>query len=215
MQRRFAQIFAIVLLVTSTALAQAETPALTDDGLEPIKLKQIDKAYRRPGAKLGSYQTIILKPVEVAFSKGWNPRDYGDNGLRTKDVEKLRGDLAELAAATFTKTLNAGGYATASSAESGVLEVEVRIVDLFLNAPDVGHVANVRSYALSAGEMQLVVTLRDAVSGTTLFRSVDRKRDPDSYRLEWANRVWNHVQLKRMLEGWASQLKDALDSAKT
>ncbi|HTE40101.1 MAG TPA: DUF3313 family protein [Steroidobacteraceae bacterium] len=214
MKRRFTRFIAAALLVTSFAVARADGPTLTDDGLEPLKLKNIDKAYRRPDAKLGSYDKIILKPIDVSFSKGWNPLDYGDKGLRAKDVEKLRGDLAKLAEQTFAKVLNEGGYATAPASDTGVLEVEVRIVDLFLNAPDVDHTANVKVYALSAGEMELVVTLRDSVSGTTLFRSIDHKRDPDAVRLEWANRVWNHVQLRHMLEGWAEQLKNALNSAR-
>ena len=194
--------------------AAAPDAALTDDGLMPIKVKNIDKAYKLPGASLAGYRSLLFRPVDVAFSKTWNPRVYGTFGLRSTDVEEIRSSLGELADQTFRKTLTTGGYAVVTAPGENVLEVEAHIVDLFINGPDVPTAGGSRIYVLSAGEMRLAVTLRDSITGTVLYRVVDRKIGPETGRLEWASSVWNNAEARRALQGWAVQLKTALDSAR-
>jgi hypothetical protein len=203
-------------LLASVALATAAgEPALTDDGLAPIKVRNVDKAYKRPGASLAGYDKILLKPVNVAFSKSWDSREFGNYGLSAKDVEKIRSSLAQLAEETFRKSLTKGGYTFVTAADAKVLEMEAQIVDLYVNAPDVSSTANVnRSYVMSAGEMRLVLTLRDAVTGTVLYRAVDHKRGTDTGRLVWASSVFNRAEAELALTGWAGQLKNALDAAR-
>lgn len=192
----------------------AET-TLTDDGLEPITVKNIDKAYKRPGASLAGYTKILIRPVTVAFSKNWNPRDYGGTfGMKPEEVEKIRTSLSKLASDTFAKELTRGGYTVTTGGGANVLDVEAQIVDLYVNAPDMQRADVTRSYVLRAGEMRILVTLRDAVTGTTLYRVSDFKRGDETGRLEWANSVFNRVEAERALIGWAQQLKKALDAAK-
>lgn len=206
---------ALAALLAAVALAGVATGAeLTDDGLEPVKVRNIDKAYKRPGASLAGYDRILLRPVTVAFSKNWDPRDYGGTfGLKPSEVDKLRTDLAKLADETFRRVLTRGGYAVVDKADAGVLEVQPHIVDLYINAPDVPGAEVRRSYVVSVGEMRLNATLSDAVTGTLLYRTSDRKRGPETGRLEWASSVWNAAEAERMLSGWATQLKNALDAA--
>jgi hypothetical protein len=198
------------------APAVGSAAELTDDGLERIKVSGIDKAYKRPGATLAGYRSVLIRPVSVGFSKTWDPRDYGDTptGLRTKDVEKIRTDLAKLAEESFSDTLARGGYMIATQPGPGVLEVEADIVDLFINAPDAQNSALTRTYVMSVGEMRLNAELRDSVTGTLLYRVSDRKRGSEDGRLEWANSVWNQAELARMLDGWARQLKQGLDASR-
>lgn len=208
---------AIGLLAAILSPGIAAAAQLTDDGLETIKVRDIDKAYKRPGASLASYDRILIKPVSVAFSKRWDPRDYGgtsSSGLRTDDVTKIRTDLAKLAEESFRRALTRGGYKIVTEPGAGVLEVQADIVDLYLNAPDVNPLPMERRYAMSVGDMRINAQLRDAVTGTLLYRVSDFKRGPESNHLEWANNNWNQVELERMLTGWANQLKKALDSAR-
>jgi len=201
------------LFVSSPAFSADAAP--TDDGLVPIKVKNIDKAYKLPGASLSGYNKLLFKPVSVAFSKSWDPRDYGGTfGLSTKDVEKIRTGLATLADETFRKVLTEGGYTFVTEPGEGVLELDAQIVDLYVNAPDTMEAGRSRTYVMSAGEMKLAMALRDAVTGKTLFRANDRKRGQETGRLEWANSVWNRAEAQRALAGWAKQLKEALDAAR-
>lgn len=203
---------ALTVMLASSAIA-ADT-ALTDDGLVPIKVRNIDFAYKRPDANLGGYNKVILRPVSVAFSRRWNPRDYGRFGLRPADVQAMRAALASMADETLRKTLSDGGYEFVTSADENVLDVEANIVDLFVNAPDTMTPGRSRTYVMNAGEMRMIMTLRDSVTGTALYRTVDLRRGAETGRLQWASSVWNRGEAQRVLTIWARQLKDALDSAR-
>jgi hypothetical protein len=198
-----------VVVIGTTRAAEA-----TDDGLVPIKMKNIDRAYKHPDASLKGYSKILFKPVSVAFSKHWEPRNYGTFGLKPKEIETIRTSLAKIAADEFRTALSEGGYPLVESAGEGVLELEAQIVDLYINAPAEPAVGT-RTYVMSAGEMRLVMTLRDSVTGTTLYRAIDKKRGPDTGRLEWVTPAWNRAEAARLLGGWAKQLKAALDAARS
>jgi Protein of unknown function (DUF3313) len=195
--------------------AWAADAALTDDGLAPIQAKNLDKAWKRPGANLAGYQGILIRPVSVAFAEHWDSRKYGRFGLRSEEVEKIRSSLAKWAGDIFAREMQRGGYTVATAAGENVLDVEVQIVDLYVNAPDTGASSDVRRYyVLSAGEMRILVTLRDSITGTALFRASDLTRGQETGQLEYANEVWNRVEAERTLAGWAQQVKRALDAAK-
>jgi len=214
MTLRFLCVIAVAALAYVLPAHSAE-PKLTDDGLEQVKIKNIDKAYKLPGASLSGYNKLLLKPIGVAFSKSWNPRDYGGTfGLDTKEVDKIRTELSALAEETFRKVLTEGGYTFVTEPSEGTLELDAQIVDLYVNAPDTMEAGRSRTYVMSAGEMRLAITLRDGVTGKTLFRGIDRKRGQETGRLEWSNSVFNRAEAQRALTGWAKQLKGALDAAK-
>lgn len=202
------------------AIALAAMPAcvmaadLATDGLVPVKLRNIDKAYQLPGANLAPYTSVLIKPSTVTFNKNWNARSYGSFGLKKEEVEHIRAEMAAIAEATFARVLSEGGYAIATAPGDNVLEVQADIVDLYVNAPDVRSDAMNRTYVRSAGDMGLQVTLRDSRSGATLLRTSDFKRGFETGRLEWANSVYNRMEAERSLSGWARQLKQSLDAAK-
>jgi Protein of unknown function (DUF3313) len=213
--------FLLRLILTTLCVATpgvhsaAADASLTDDGLAPIQAKNLDKAWKRPGASLAGYQGIHIRPVTVAFAEHWDPRKYGRFGLASAEVEKIRSSLAQLAGATFSREMQRGGYTVATAAGENVLDVEVQIVDLYVNGPDTRTASDVRYYVLSAGEMRVLVTLRDSITGTALYRASDFQRGQETGRLEYANEIWNRVEAERALNGWARQVKRALDAAKT
>jgi hypothetical protein len=72
-----------------------------------------------------------------------------------------------------------------------------------------------RTYVANAGQMMLVMELRDAVTGTLLARAADRKAASDSGSLRWSSSVFNRAEAESILEGWGKRLKQALDAART
>jgi len=197
-----------------TTLAAAP-PQTSEDGLELKKSKNVDLLYVRPGATLGGYTKIMLDPVQVAFSKSWDPRDYGGRtGLTTTEVERIRSGIGELAGETFVKVLGKGGYPETKEADAGVLQLTVHILDLYVNAPDTMQAGPTRTYTTDAGHMTLGIELRDAVTGTLMARALDRSRSTSTNRFTWSNGVSNRAEAEWILTGWAKQLKDALDAAK-
>lgn len=197
-----------------TTAGAAKPPQTTEDGLELTKAKGIDLLYRRPGASLTAYTKVMIDPVQVAFSKSWDPRDYGTFGLKAADVEKIRSELGKLAQDTFAKALAEGGYPQAQQADTGVLRVTAYIVDLYVTAPDTMQAGRSRTYVANSGHMTLVMELRDAVTGTLLARAFDRKSGSDSGSLQWSNSVTNRADAEMALRSWAERLKRGLDAAK-
>ncbi len=215
---RLRSLVALGLLgLTLSSIAQAaKPPQVTEDGLELTKAKGITLLYVRPGASLAGYTKVMLDPVEVAFSKDWDPRDYGYGkfGLSAGDVNKIRHELGALAHDTFVKVLNEGGYPLAPAVDSGVLQITAAIVNLYINAPGAMESASSRTYVFNAGQMTLAIALRDAATGTVLVRAYDTKEATDSGQMHYSSGVFNRAEADHILRGWADRLKRALDAAK-
>jgi hypothetical protein len=207
-------ILSLALAMALLGVAIAAPPPTTHDGLVLTSAKGVDVLYRRPDATLAGYTKVMLSPTTVAFSKSWNPRNYGTFGLSVDDVNKMRTGLASLADSVFAKVLTDGGYPVVTTPDAGVLQVVPAIVDLYVNAPDADQPGRTRTYVLSAGSMRLTFELRDAVTGLVLFRGSDLKRDPEMRPLQWASGAYNRAKAETALRGWATQLKEALDAAK-
>src|SRR3954454_7931283 len=109
------------LLVTTLALGTAGALAaskdakdvdarMAADGLQKIKVKNVDLVYARPGATLAAYKRVKLDPVEVAFSPSWNPTRTGSSvKLSAQEKENIRAGVAKLVEEEFVKELQAGG----------------------------------------------------------------------------------------------------------
>lgn len=189
---------------------------MSHDGLQQIKLKEVDLAYARPGASLAGYSKVILDPVEVSFSKYWDPKRTGSNfKLSNEEREDIRSGMATIVQEEFAKTLQAKeGYPLVKDAGPDVLRVKVSIIDLYVNAPDTLAAGRTRTYVASAGEATLVAELRDSETGQVLARMVDR-REARNFpgQLTWSNRVMNAQEAEIMASAWAKVLRKSLDKA--
>lgn len=130
------------MLATATALAQSKDQldkTMSYDGLEPVKVKGISLAYRRPGATLAVYKRVSIDPVDVRFSKNWNPKRPGSMlALSAEDREYIRTGVAKLVREQFVKAMQAKGtYPVVSEQAPDVLRLKIYIVNLYVNAPDV------------------------------------------------------------------------------
>src|SRR3954464_9286923 len=149
--------------------------AMSYDGLEKIKVKDIDLAYARPGATLAGYKHVMLDPVDVAFRKNWAPMRTGSNlPLGEGQQEKIRTGIARVVAEEFTKTLQAkDGYDTVAESGPDVLRVKTHIINLYVNAPDTMTAGRSKTYTITAGEMTMFMELHDSETGELLARFVD------------------------------------------
>jgi hypothetical protein len=109
------------IFVVTAPLAQKKNEldeAMSVDGLEKIKVKDIDLAYARPGATLAAYKSVMLEPVDVSFHKDWDPTGPGSRLKLSKDErENIRTGVAKIVYDEFAKTLQAkGAYTLAKDA---------------------------------------------------------------------------------------------------
>ena len=189
----------------------------TEDGLQSVKISGLDVVYVRPGASLAGYDKFRLPPISVAFRKNWD-RDSSGVGIRSrvsaKDAQRIKDRLATLGREELVKELTAGGYTLSEQAGDDVLDLDTRIVDLDVTAPDVPTAGRQAIYAVSAGELTLVAELRDSVSGETIMRIYDHEEGGNSSLMRKITNIENEIQARQVVGGWALALHKILDAAK-
>jgi hypothetical protein len=212
---------ATMLLATAgTAIAkQEELPQITEDGLHRVADSKMAIVYAEPGADLAQYERIQLMDAYVAFKKNWarDQRSRSADKLRvtSRDVEKIKTDLAKEFQEVFRKTLEDGGYEIVDESGEDVLLVRPAIINLDVNAPDTMSAGRSRSYTSTAGEMTLYIEIYDSITGDMIAKALDRKADTARQGYyTWTNSVTNKAAAKRILQGWAEILLDALNEAK-
>lgn len=205
-----------LLLPVASAASKADLEkAMSYDGLQKISVKGIDLAYARAGATLASYNRVMLEPIDVAFRKDWNPTRTGSNiKLSTEQRENIRAGIAKIVYDEFVEELqNKSSYQVVNEVGPDVLRVKVKIVNLYVNAPDTRTVGRSRTYTVSAGEMTIFAELYDSETGELLARVVDRREARGSATLTLNNSVVNTDEARSIASSWARILRNGLDKA--
>jgi hypothetical protein len=213
-------LLASMVLVTSGFAASKKSAELDElmshDGLEKVKSKGLDVAYRRPGATLAGYSKVMLdSPIEVAFHKDWDPQKTGSRmKLSSEDRENIRSGISKLVYEEFVKQLQKdNAYPVVTQQGPDVLRVRVSIINLYANAPDTMEAGRSRVYTVSAGEMTLVAELFDSETGEVLARVIDRREARDSGTMQLSNSVVNSSEARYIVASWARILRSRLDDA--
>jgi hypothetical protein len=189
----------------------------TREGLVRVEHANIDAVYRRPATTLSGYSKLLLRPIDVQFSKNWDPAGGSTLYQRHEpDPAKIRQELAEVFAQIVRRDLEQGGYPLVEQPGEHVLEVRAAIVNLYITAPDVSmQTAEVtKVYTADAGEMTLILQLHDSVTGHLLARAYDRQAGQKSGVWTWTTSVSNTADARRIISTWATALRKALDASR-
>lgn len=207
-------------MAASAAAKEQELPEVTEDGLHRVPDSKLAIVYAEPGAELTQYQRIQMLDPYVAFKKNWerDQRSRSADPLKvtSRDVEKIKNNLAQEFTVVFRQALEDGGYPVVDEADEDVLLIRPAIINLDVAAPDTMSAGRNRSYSTTAGEMTLYIELYDSVTGDLLAKALDRKVDNPARSgfYTWSNSVSNKAAADRILKGWAEILLDALNEAK-
>jgi hypothetical protein len=196
-------------------VASSAEPPREWDGLELRDSKNVDRLYLRPGASLAGYKKVRLEPLQVEFDKNWDPNRsrVGASRLTTTDFEKIKKTLAEAFAQVSAEELAKGGYELVKAPGDDVLDVTPFIMNLYIVAPDKQTAGRSRTYTSEAGQMTLVAEMRDSNTNTILARVVDNQKMGSGTTWRISTSVTNLGDAKRIIIGWASALRHALDVA--
>jgi len=211
-------LFAVALSVS--ARAKSDLPEFTEDGLQLVPDSKLAIVYAEPGAELSGYTRVMLLDAYVAFKKNWE-RDQRRSSVQplritSKDVERIRADLADGFREVFTTSLEKAGFPVVAEAGEDVLLLRPAIINLDVTAPDTMTAGRTETYVESAGEMTLYIELYDSVTGDLIAKALDRRIDSRNAGFyTWANRTTNRVAANRILQGWADILVGALTEAHT
>ena len=206
-------------LISLTGCAtSAPPPATTPDGLELVRSDKHSAVYMKPDAQLDSYAKFGVVPCQVAFRKNWQ-RDYNSahrsasQQVKQRDIDRIKTDLGAECTTFFANALSdEPAYDVVEDWQQGedVLLVFPNIVNLDITSPDLNSPSMSRSYSASAGSMTLYLELIDAETSEVLVRAYDSKADPETF-VNYANRITNRQAADRILSGWATRLRAAMD----
>ena len=210
---------AFLLMAASLAVAKADLPAVSHDGLHLLPDTKLRAVYMKPGADLGDYDKVALLDTYVAFRKNWQ-RDHNneepfDQRVSDKDMKEIRERVAKEFTREFTKVLSTeGGHEVVTDAGDGVLILRPAIIDLDINAPDTMSAGMSQTFVASAGSMTLYLELYDGKTQSIIARIIDPEAADNAGIAEVANRVTNTADFDRVLRRWAEILNKHLAQVK-
>ena len=208
-----------VLMAASLAMAKADLPAVSHDGLHLMPDTKLRAVYMKPGADLSEYDKIALLDTYVAFRKNWQ-RDHNneepfDQRVSDKDMKEIRDRVAREFTKEFTKVLSTeGGHQVVTDAGDGVLILRPAIINLDINAPDIMSAGMSQTFVASAGSMTLYMELYDGKTQSIIARIIDPEAADNAGIAEVANRVTNTADFDRILRRWAEILNKHLAQVK-
>ena len=210
---------AALFAAACTAPAPAvDAAAPTYDGLVRLRDPGLDEAWVKPDIDLGSYRQLLLQPVEVQYRA---VRPVPANPLGRSQVTEFpvspadQQRLVDIVTEVFREELAKSRTMTLAKAPGpDVLLVDVSLLDVVSNVPPEEAGRN-EIYLDEVGAATLVLELRDAPSGETLARAVDRRAaDPLDDIGTSVSRVttvtaWSEV--RRVARRWAATVTRRID----
>ena len=102
-------IFGAVLVAALCAACATESrvPDVTHDGLERVESSRVARAWVKPDVDFSQYTHVGLLDCMVSFRRNWR---MNHSGVRTRDMERIKSDLANEFRTVFTQELENGGF---------------------------------------------------------------------------------------------------------
>jgi hypothetical protein len=198
----------LVAALCTACATESRVPDVTHDGLERVERSRVARAWVKPDADFSVYTHVGLLDCEVAFRRNWR---MNHPNVRTRDMERIKTDLAAEFRSVFTQELESGGFPVVEAPDDHVLLIRPAIIDLDVAAPDTMSAGRSDTFTTSPGRMTLVIELYDSVSNEILARAIDRREARNVGNLRWATRGSNREAARRILRRWAGMLVAKLD----
>jgi hypothetical protein len=220
-RRRFAVVALAAMALSGVSVGAAAAPPATWDNLVKVKSNRMQHIYLLPGADFRPYTKVMLDPTEVAFKKNWQ-REYNSRTIRSlsgritdADVEQMVDEGGKGASEIFAQSFAAGGFPVVNAPSPDVLRVRTAVVNLTVTSPDKMTAGRSRTYSGEAGTANLVVELRDSVSGALLGRVVDGQVAGDSSIMMSRTRASNRADFRALAKNWAKEMVRGLQELKS
>lgn len=208
----------LLALPSPAVLANSNPPEVSIEGLVLVEKDNRGEIYADSEVDWSLFNQIQLQPATVSFRKNWQ-RDqnrYDPWRVKNQDVERIKSGLSELFHDVFTEELSAnGGYKMTDSTGEDVMIINPRIVDLDIAAPDTRTTTRTISYTEQAGRMTLMLEIYDSLSGDLIAKLSHRQDAPRYGFMQWTTSVSNSAEARRMLQRWATALRERLDEARS
>jgi hypothetical protein len=192
--------------------------ATTVDGLHRVKYWGFGAAFVKPGADLQRYDKIMLKEVEISYKRPPRRARQTDDMLDRGNYElspEAMNEIEKYFHDVFAKELGKSKvYTLTDQPGPDVLRVSGYIVDLDVAAvPFRDQDPEETNYGRSAGELTMILDVRDSKSGEPLVRTADRSSldYAAGMGMRQSNPVQNSGAVRDLFEREALQLREHLD----
>ena len=186
------------------------------DGMTRAKVKGFGVAYVQPHAALGAYDKVLMDPVSVEYRRDWDPERTGSRiQISDEQREALRAGVATAVHDAFAKALQQGGrYRIVDQPGPGVLKLQLKVVDLYLNFAGPPTAGRSRTYSTSTGEISMVAELSDAATGQVLARVADWEDMRNTGVGLPSGSPRTSSDIEGVAAGWGRSLREALRAAR-
>jgi hypothetical protein len=183
------------------------------DGLVLSNDGSFDSIYVNPKVDFTLYDKVMLMPGDVSFKRNWAREHRQD--VTDRDISTIKNRLSRLIYESFKASLaEQTRFQLVSDTGAGVLLLKPSIIKLDVHAPDVNTTSTSRKFVKSAGEASLYLEVYDSVSGEILARVIDHQEDREKGFFEWANRISNTADAKRIIKKWTTRFNNLLNKTK-
>ena len=195
--------------------------AVTPGGLHRIKWEPFAATFVKPGAKLGSYDSVILDEVTISYKRppSKHPMRGMDDGLN--DNFALSSDATRHMKTyfheAFAKELaRSNDFQLAEEPAPNVLRIAAHIVNLAIVVPPQNDQAPDETvYTSSSGAMTLVLEAEDSLTGEVLVSLGERHEITNGVDGFYSsNPVTNSGAVRQLFDNWAIRLRKELDQLK-
>ena len=209
----------LLVAVAPAALAEEKAdaePERSFDNLVAVEGAAVNMAYIDPDADFSVFKRVAILEPFVAFRSNWQRdqnRGRSRRNISTRDMERIKQDVATQFERVFTERLEAGGYEVVDVVgDDDVLLLRPAIIDLDITAPDTRTAGRSRTFTASTGAATLYMQLFDAYTGDIIGRAADRRAARSGGgNISWSNSVTNSADARRMFGRWADTLIAFLD----
>jgi hypothetical protein len=191
---------------------------VTADGLHRIESVRVGAVYLKPGARFAGYDAILVDPVTVSYKSppqraSASNRSRGNFALSESQMDRLKRSFQE----AFEQELEKSeAFQLVTEPGPTALRVSGHIVDLVVDAPP--QRGSDRSFIMSAGEMTLILEVRDSLTREPLARLADRRAirptQAGAGRVYYSNPARNWAEVRNRMQHWATLLREGLDHLK-
>jgi len=202
----------LLVIALSACMTEPAEPQLgteeTFDGLRAVSNARVSSAWIRPDLDLSGYRYILPVNAGIEYrptkSQGSSRAGFPVPAANREKFESL---VSEIFREELAKSQR---FAITDKPGPDVLVVVGALIDVVSYVPpDPGGRNDV--YLSQIGQATLVLELRDSESNAVLARIADRRAAEKISGMTPSNSVTNTAEVRRLIRGWASLLRQRLD----
>ena len=205
-------IFLMAVIAVGACSLQPTQPKPTGEvnieGLQAVSARNFEAAFVRPGVRFSNYKGLMVDELELAF----RTPDREQNQFALGEDQKTR-FRAAMATAFGEELGKLGAVQIVNETGPDVLALHVRVQDIVARAPGrrVGGAGRAGFALETAGEMTLVMELRDSQSNEVLVRAYDRQAVEGAAMVSGDGVISTWESVERIVARWASRAREGLE----